>query len=561
MRILKILCYFSCCYILISGNVRTETKYGFIEGFEYKSELGKKYDVYLGIPYAKPPVGELRFEKPEEPNKWNETLDTKKYGAQCLQLTREDIFLETKEDCLFLNIIQPKVDNKKLPVLVWIHGGGYSLGSSNIYDYKNLIESFASQEIIMVTLNYRLGILGFPSLGDNTMPGNYGYWDQQLALKFIYDNIGNFNGDQTKLTIFGLSAGSGSVGALSISPHSRDYIFQAIQMSGSTLSNWALGNDIVINSTKEVAYSLNCHDNIKKCLKTKTVDDFLDGIENVGSSYNDISLLKFKPTLDNDFFPKNVDKLMEESPKIPTYIGFTDQEGLFFTLLGLSKSINSIYVNETEFKDFDKDKFIEKIKKYVATKQRYDDNYINVAEEISTFYIKQAEKVEPEINYRTYLTAYTQLSSDLIISIASLWEAEMKVKYGWPVWLYYNTYFNPVQYKANLPAQGATHANEYPYMFKINIFGKFEWNDRDVLYYNNLVKSIGNFVKYGSPSTETFEWKQMSVNNNYLIMNDQPEMKINLLQKTSDFWKSLRDKYNYDIVTDTPYNYKVNDEL
>uniref|UniRef100_A0A0K0E9F9 COesterase domain-containing protein n=1 Tax=Strongyloides stercoralis TaxID=6248 RepID=A0A0K0E9F9_STRER len=510
-----------------------------------------------------------KIKKPEEPENWNNVLITKKYGSQCLQISKEDIFFENNEDCLFLNIIQPKVkenNSKLLPVLLWIHGGGYAVGSSNIYNYKNLIDSFANQDIIVVTINYRLGILGFPSLGDKVMPGNYGYWDQRLAIKFIYENIKNFNGDNKKITIFGLSAGGGSVGALSISPHTRNYISKVIEMSGSTLSNWALGNKIIVDSTKEISNAVNCsntdNESIKNCLKSKSINEFLDGIEKIGSSLKDISLLKFKPAFDNDFFPKSIEELINESPKIPTYIGFTNEEGLFFTLLGLSKSINLIYIDPENFQNYNHILFTEDVKKLISTKNRYGENYLNVTEEIVEFYVNKAKKISPELNYKRYLIAYTQIVSDLIISISTLWEAEMKAEAGWPIWLYYNTHYNPNHYNKSLPLFGATHAHEYPYMFKLDIFGKFEWNNNDKLYYNNLVTSIGNFVKYDSPSTKDFEWKPFSLlRNEYLEMNDKPIMKNDLLKETSDFWKYIREKYNYDIISDIPYIKKIKDEL
>ncbi|CEF63325.1 Carboxylesterase, type B domain-containing protein [Strongyloides ratti] len=545
-------------FIIINGDVKVNIKYGTIEGFEYKCVKGKNYNVFL----------DLR-KKPEEPENWDNILETKKYGKQCLQINREETFLESGEDCLFLNIIQPKIKkntNELLPVLVWIHGGGYSVGSSNLYNYKNLIDSFANQDIIVVSINYRLGIFGFSSFGDKIMPGNYGYWDQSLAIKFIHQNIIKFNGDNKKITIFGLSAGGSSVGALSISPHTRDYISKVIEMSGSTLSNWALGNDTIVHSTKEISHAVNCNkidnESIKNCLKSKSVDEYLDGIEKIGTSLVDISLLKYKPSFDNDFFPKSIEDLIKESPKIPTYIGFTNEEGIFFTLLGFCKSVNKILIEPEDFQNYDEKKFYEDVKKLVSTEKRYGENYLKVTDEVVKFYVKKAEKIEPELNYRRYLIAYTQLASDLIIALSTLWEAELKAEAGWPIWLYHNTHYNPSHYNKSFPFCGSTHGHEYPYMFKINFFNKFEWNDEDELYYNNLVTSIGNFVKYDSPSTKNFEWKQYTnTEREYLEINDKPSIKKNLIKESSDFWKYIRDKYNYDIISDFPYLKKTKDEL
>ena len=166
-----------------------------------------KTDIYLGIRY-----GEIatRWLEATLPGSWNDTLNATEFGPICYQygpFKQPQSNMTESEDCLFLNIWVPKVNNSSLPVRVWLHGGGYAAGDSNDYDGENL--AYLSQSII-VTLNYRLGLFGFFPL-PNLPTRNVGLLDQQLALRWIQENILSFGGDQTNVMLFGQSAGGGSV--------------------------------------------------------------------------------------------------------------------------------------------------------------------------------------------------------------------------------------------------------------------------------------------------------------------------------------------------------------
>ncbi len=155
---------------------------------------------YLGIPYAQPPVGGLRWQPPQPHPQWTETRDATHFGATCAQITTLGAFAgppSSNEDCLYLNVFTPKqVGNEKPAVLVWIHGGGNFNGEGNNYDASKLA---SKGNLVVVTLNYRLGLLGWlanPALDSERHPfGNYGLMDQQLALKWVQKNIASFGGD------------------------------------------------------------------------------------------------------------------------------------------------------------------------------------------------------------------------------------------------------------------------------------------------------------------------------------------------------------------------------
>ena len=198
--------------------------------------------IYLGVPYAEPPIGDLRF-KPPVPNKgWDALYEAIVEGPACMQPPYpEDSFYESpggeiSEDCLYLNIWTTGKMDDDLPVMVWIHGGGLTRGSGHnpIYDGSAL----AKKGVVLVTVNYRLGPFGYlahPALtaeSEHDSSGNYGILDQVLALRWIQDNIKFFGGDPDRVTIFGESAGSWSVNALQATPLAKGLFHRVIGQSG-----------------------------------------------------------------------------------------------------------------------------------------------------------------------------------------------------------------------------------------------------------------------------------------------------------------------------------------
>ena len=191
--------------------------------------------LFAGIPYAAPPVGPLRWRSPQPPTPWQGVRDASKFGPRCMQDTTHDpdFGRSVSEDCLTLNVWAPNSSaGEPLPVMVWIHGGGFINGSGDIYDSRWLA---APGDIIVVTVNYRLGALGFlahPALSANDDVGNYGFADQQAALRWVRDNIANFGGDPNKVTVAGESAGAMSVCDHLVAPGSAGLFRAAILQSG-----------------------------------------------------------------------------------------------------------------------------------------------------------------------------------------------------------------------------------------------------------------------------------------------------------------------------------------
>ncbi|XP_054091914.1 esterase B1-like [Zeugodacus cucurbitae] len=215
------------------------TKYGQVKGVKRKTIYNHNFYAFEGVPYAKPPIGELRFRAPQSPDPWTGVRDCTSSGNVPLQKHFVLGIIQGSEDCLYLNIyVKQLKSDKPLPVMVWIYGGGFRFGeaSRDIYapDY------FMERDIVLVSVNYRLGALGFLSLSDPDLhvPGNTGLKDQLLALRWIQENITSFNGDLNNVTMFGESAGAASTHLLMLAPKAQDLFHKAILQSGTALCSW-----------------------------------------------------------------------------------------------------------------------------------------------------------------------------------------------------------------------------------------------------------------------------------------------------------------------------------
>ena len=310
--------------ILPEGSVIRETKSGSLMGFTVR-ELGHPVSVFLGIPYAKPPIGRLRFAKPKPITAWKGLRDASRFGHQCIQfkpnstrtpwISSED---NMSEDCLTLNIWSPEGASSsgedRHPVMVWFHGGAFFSGSTDlpIYDGRTLA---ALGQVVVVTVNYRLGVYGFLDARSTRAPGNQGLHDQVTALQWVKENIRNFGGDENQVTIFGQSAGAISVGLHYLSPLSRNLFRRGILQSGSpTVSRLFYERDPgvvdVKNKLPQLAVLTGCLSSTDLYLKTpldkiisclKLVDaDLLTSAQN--HLIQELSL-SFGPSAGDDFLP------------------------------------------------------------------------------------------------------------------------------------------------------------------------------------------------------------------------------------------------------------------
>ncbi|XP_054751994.2 cholinesterase 1-like [Lytechinus pictus] len=209
---------------------------------EYESiNILKLVDVFLGVPFANPPD---RFEAPKPKRRWFGRWNATTYKPACLQTPIASFYYPDfmDEDCLYLNVFVPNPKPNKAAVMVWIHGGGFESGTASTYDYYG-VPLVAVGDVIIVTLNYRLGVFGFFSTDDDLAPGNYGLLDQVAALTWVKNNIEAFGGDNERITVFGESAGASSVNFHMLSQLTTDIFHHAIIQSGSAFSNFAYRSD------------------------------------------------------------------------------------------------------------------------------------------------------------------------------------------------------------------------------------------------------------------------------------------------------------------------------
>jgi len=258
-----------------------QTKMGMILGRIEKSRDGNRILAFRGIRHVLPPVGKLRFKPPVEAPSWRGLLEAKANGHVCPQhLAHKADTWVGDEDCLWLNVFTRDLDDKKQrPVIVWIHGGSFNKGSAAEYAPNYLLD----EDIVLVTIQYRLGLFGFLSTESPEAAGNYGMLDQVAALKWVRLNIAAFSGDPEMVTIMGQQAGGASAHYHILSPITRGLFNRAVSLSGSALCWWA-SIKRPQEKAKKLARLVECpQDNMAKlmdCVREKSVLDLMNTLPN-----------------------------------------------------------------------------------------------------------------------------------------------------------------------------------------------------------------------------------------------------------------------------------------
>lgn len=274
-----------CLYRAEASEVIADLSSGKIRGKLQASPNGKLSKQFLGIPYAKAPIGKLRFSSPEPVEPWSGVREATSYPPICPQLQMPPPLnkivagLSTSEDCLFLNVFAPSTadPNSKLAVMVFIHGGGFMIGGAPADNLSSVMATM--DDVIVVCIQYRLGILGFFNVPGTGTKGNYGLMDQVDALKWVQRNIASFGGDPSKVTIFGESAGAVSAALLMLIPQAENSFHRVIAQSGAADSVHTCNT--VENRKQANAYLdfLSCPlgDQYLECLREKSYEDILKG--------------------------------------------------------------------------------------------------------------------------------------------------------------------------------------------------------------------------------------------------------------------------------------------
>ncbi|KAJ9601115.1 hypothetical protein L9F63_000694, partial [Diploptera punctata] len=339
-----------------------ETQSGLVRGAS-RFVLGKEVHIFTGIPFAKPPVGPLRFRRPVPVDPWHGILDATALPNSCYQ-ERYEYFkgfegeemwnpnTNISEDCLYLNIWVPQRvrlrhsgEHPKIPILVWIYGGGYMSGTStlDVYDADIVV---ATSDIIVASMQYRVGAFGFlylkPYFGADSeeAPGNMGMWDQALAIRWLKDNAAAFGGDPDLITLFGESAGGGSVSLHLMSPVTKGLARRGIMQSGTLNAPWSfmtgekaaeIGRSLVDDVGCNVTQLTDAPSKVMACLRL--VDSKTISVKQ-WNAYWGILGFPSAPTIDGVFLPKHPIELMREGDYEDTeiLIGSNQDEGTYFIL-------------------------------------------------------------------------------------------------------------------------------------------------------------------------------------------------------------------------------------
>lgn len=503
MKIKPIFLIALCCisFSLVSQSktqtmVQTSIENGTIEGLK-DNKTGLQ--MYFGIPFAKAPVGELRWKAPQQHDNWQGVLKTQKFAPKPVQIEvfgkMNNRLDSMSEDCLYLNVWAPlKKSAQSLPVLVYIYGGGFVAGDGAEPRYDGA--SMAQKGIVVVTFNYRLNIFGFlalPELSEEApykASGNYGYLDQVAALRWVQKNIAAFGGDPKRVTLAGESAGSISVSAHMASPLSKELIAGAIGESGAAINPTMAPVPLKEAEKTGLEFVEKAGYSSLKALRSLSTKELID-------IYVKYRRSGFPTVIDGYFLPTSLPEIYNagKQAQIPLLVGWNSAEIPGMVFMG-GKPYNS-------------ENFIAKVK----------ETYPNDSEEVLKLYAHNTDK-EVELSA-------TELSSDRFIVYSTWkWFDLHRKNSSQPVYRYLFCHPRPALKDKSLASGlaggtqkketatavpkklGAAHADEIEYLMgNLYLEPEFAWEKDDYILSKTAQQYIANFIKTGNPNGKGLpEW-------------------------------------------------------
>lgn len=476
-----------------------ETKNGKIKGYE-----GDNVKIFKGIPYAEPPNGELRLDKPKPKEPWEEMLDVSDYRPVAPQpLPVTDFFPpppQSEEECLNLNIWTLGCDSMKRPVLFWIHGGSHIYGSGRLLNGRTISRE---GNVVLVTINYRLGPLGYLYIPG--APTNIGQLDQIMALKWVRDNIEFFGGDPENVTIFGESAGATSVCTLMAMPKAKGLFNRAISQSGAVQAH---GFEVSgRRATAEmILKELNLSNDDLSGYRELPVEDIIKAFMKAQQkAILNRKGLEFRPFIDNDTLPQHPIKAIQDgyAKDIELIIGTNLEEWRFWRVF------------EPKFEEYEE----LRIKKRITNSMKLQGEDEKKLDDIISVYKKSRKESGVEMNIHDIHDAYM---SDLIFRAPSIKFAEAQSKHQKNTYMYMFNWRSPFEGGR----YGAMHAMEIAF-----VFGSF-WED-DLWTFpkkttetealsNNMMDYWVNFARNGNPNVNNaLEWPSYDAESRKTIIFDK----------------------------------------
>lgn len=475
------------CSLSAAPTVRTAS--GVVAG---KTSADSKVRIFEGIPYAAPPVGELRWKPAQPAAPWSGTLQATHFGPRCMQghAFSDMVFRDNgpSENCLSLNVWAPADDAvAKLPVMVWIYGGGFVAGGTS--EPRQDGERLAHKGVVVVSLNYRLGIFGFfahPDLAkesDNHAAGNYGLLDQAAALEWVQKNIAAFGGDPANVTIFGESAGSFSVSALMASPLSKGLLHRAIGESGAFFSDTLPAKSLEESEKADAEFSRSIGKPSIADLRALSADELLKLSTKKGARW-------FSPNVDCYFLPRSVASIYAagEQSHVPLLAGWNADEGSYQTILG----------KETPTPEH----YREKIRARFGEK----------AEELLKLY---PGSTEAEVK-----RSAQDLAGDQFTGFSTWKWLEMQSKTGAAPVYRYRFEDAPPSAASSGESAGAYHSAEIEFVFQALASKKLPWRPQDTKLSDEIATYWTNFAKTGNPNGNGLpEWPEYKKEDGYQVLH------------------------------------------
>ncbi|KAH1014979.1 hypothetical protein HUJ05_012772 [Dendroctonus ponderosae] len=528
-----------------------ELPQGKVQGSYKKSYRNRTFSAFEGIPYAKPPVEDLRFRESIPASNWSGILNATNH-YECLHYMPFAFVrgIRGTEDCLYVYVYVPgdKVDpNALLDVIVHIHGGAFMLGAPK---YMAGPEFLMDRDVVVVSFNYRLGILGFLSTEDDVVPGNNGLKDQSLALDWISSNIKYFGGNPASITLTGLSAGAASVHFHYFSPLSKGLFHRGFSQSGTALLCWALAEN-PLEKARAVAKNISCPtlstEKMVECLRSSDARKLINGIRTLFVYQDIVPIAPFGPVIENistnAFLSQHPYKLLQEGNvyDVPWISSNTKDEGLFpvglncvhFVFFFIKVIAASKTYEEIEDKWYD-------IMQYGLELQYTVEPHLqkDVLRRIKKYYFKNdpisADNMESFVN----------LVTDRMFSIDTEKAIRMQAHAAKSDIYYYIFAYNleMPHFPPGMP-KGAAHGDDARLLFKMFMTPSVP-KKKDEEMMNFFIDFLVGFAKSGVPSMNKVEWlpvKPEDSNINLLQING-PE---NIIMKSvtelgpNSFWSSL----------------------